>query len=106
MKQPHTHAWLRRVVNWLVQIIVVVALCWAIFRTVDAARMLDVLRKADFTLSALAVVPLVLERLIRPVRLSVLFGGTVPLRDVIAAQSVSQLVNLVLPMRSGNSCCW
>jgi uncharacterized protein (TIRG00374 family) len=86
---------------WLVQIVIVVALCWMVLRSIDTARLVDALRNANFSMFALAVVPLVVERIVRPFRLSVLFGGTIPLREVIAAQSVSQLVNLILPMRSG-----
>jgi uncharacterized protein (TIRG00374 family) len=101
MAQPRIHGLWRRAVIWLIQIFVVVGLLWAIFRSVDVTRLVETLRQANFFLFALSVIPLVLERVIRPYRLSVLFGGTIPLRDVISAQSVSQLVNLVLPMRSG-----
>jgi uncharacterized protein (TIRG00374 family) len=101
MKQPRQHRSLRRVVVLLIQLALVVMLCWAVFRTVDIARLIDALRQANFVLFALAVIPLVAERIVRPYRLFALFGGAIPFRDVLAAQSVSQLVNLVLPMRSG-----
>lgn len=101
MEQLRQHGSLRRGVVWLIQIALVLILCWAVFRTVDLARLVDALRQANFALFALAVIPLVAERIVRPYRLRVLFGGTIPFRDVVAAQSVSQLVNLILPMRSG-----
>jgi glycosyltransferase 2 family protein len=101
MEQRRRDGSLGRVAVLLIQGALVVVLCWAVFRTVDFARLIGALRQANFLLFALAVIPLVAERIVRPYRLFALFGGRIPFRDVVAAQSVSQLVNLVLPMRSG-----
>jgi uncharacterized protein (TIRG00374 family) len=84
-----------------VQAAVVGLLCWLILRNVDSKRLLEALERADWPLLALAVVPLVAERIVRPLRLAILLDAPIRFLDVIAAQSVSQLVNLVLPLRSG-----
>lgn len=91
----------RRVVRWVVQGAVMVFLCWLVLRNVDPERLLDALKRANWLLLALAIVPLVIERIVRPLRLAILLNAPIRFIDVIAAQSVSQLVNLVLPLRSG-----
>jgi uncharacterized protein (TIRG00374 family) len=72
-----------------------------VFRNVDLVRLIAILRAADFPLLALALVPLVIERVVRPYRLALLLNALPSLRVVIAAQSVAQFVNLILPLRSG-----
>src|SRR3954467_15354504 len=91
----------RDVVRWVVQGAVVAFLGWLVLRNIDPERLIDALRHADWLLLALAIVPLVIERIVRPFRLALLLGVPIRALDVIAAQSVSQLVNLVLPLRSG-----
>lgn len=90
----------RQAALWAIQIVVIVAICWAVFRNTDVTRIDDAFHAARFDLLALAVPVLILERIVRPWRLHVLFGSA-SLRDVIAAQNVALLVNLILPMRSG-----
>ena len=106
MRPPRTQRWLRGGAVWLIQIGVIAILVKSRASTCagrDATRLLNALRTGGFHpgVFALAVVPLVVERIVRPFRLGILLGGAIPLSDVIAVQSVSQLVNLVLPMRSG-----
>lgn len=91
----------RRVIRWGAQAAIVVFLGWLILRNIDPDRLLDALRRANWLLLTLAIVPLVVERIIRPLRLAILLPVPIRLVDAIAAQSVSQLVNLVLPLRSG-----
>jgi glycosyltransferase 2 family protein len=91
----------RRVIRWGAQAAIVVFLGWLVLRNVDPERLLEALRRADWWLLALAVIPLFVERIVRPLRLAILLPVPIRFVDAIAAQSVSQLVNLVLPLRSG-----
>jgi uncharacterized protein (TIRG00374 family) len=93
----HVYATLR----WIAQGVVVVFLGWLVLRNIDPDRLLDALKRANWLLLVLAIVPLVIERIVRPIRLSILLGVPMHSLDIVAAQSVSQLVNLVLPLRSG-----
>ena len=86
---------------WAIQGGLAFALCWFVFRGVDTQRVTEALLGTNFSLLIGANILLVLERLVRPYRLAILLGVPNRLSDVIAAQNVSQLVNLVLPMRSG-----
>ena len=89
------------VLRWIAQAAVVVFLGWIVLRNVDLDRLLDALKGARWSLLLLSLVPLIIERIVRPMRLSILLGVPMHSFDVVAAQSVSQLVNLVLPFRSG-----
>lgn len=98
------HVWgmsWRRIAFVVVQIFIVVGLLWAIFRNVDTQQLALTLRRANYGYLTVAVVALFVERMIRPYRLGKLLGGRIGLFEITAAQSVSQLVNLILPMRSG-----
>jgi uncharacterized protein (TIRG00374 family) len=77
-------------------------LCWLLLRGIDLQGLTTIWRRVDLWLLTAAIPLLLLERIVRPVRLAVLLG--IPVSSyltIIAAQSTSQLVNLVLPMRSG-----
>jgi uncharacterized protein (TIRG00374 family) len=56
---------------------------------------------ARIDLLLLAIPILIVERVVRPYRLYVLLGANGSLRDIFSLQNVALLVNLVLPMRSG-----
>jgi uncharacterized protein (TIRG00374 family) len=91
----------RRAALIAIQIAIVAGLFWFIFRGMDTQQLLLTLRRADYGYLAIAVVLAFVERTIRPYRLARLLGGRASLFNVTAAQSVSQFVNLILPMRSG-----
>src|SRR5208282_370566 len=91
----------RKAVLFGIQIAIVGALCWWLFRNERLDAIIRPLRDCPWQLSFGALVSFVAERVARPCRLAVLFRGTVPLRAAIATQSVSQVVNLLLPMRAG-----
>lgn len=84
-----------------IHIALVGALCWGLFRNVRPDAIIRALLDSPWELSFGAFLLFVGDRIARPCRLAVLFGGAVRLREAIGAQSVSQLVNLVLPMRAG-----
>lgn len=91
----------RRAAFALIQFGVVVGVFWVILRNIETEQLFTTLRRADIGYLAIAVLILFVERLIRPYRLARLFGKTIGLFEITAAQSISQLVNLILPMRSG-----
>src|SRR5258708_31053910 len=84
-----------------IQIFIVVALCWGLFRNVRIDVLIRVLRDCPWEFSFGALLIFGAERIVRPCRLALLFRGVVPLRVAIGAQSVSQVVNQLLPMRAG-----
>lgn len=84
-----------------VQIFIVVALCWALFRNVRLDAIVRALKDCPWEYSVGALLVFVAERIVRPCRLALLFRGAVPLRIAIGAQSASQVVNQLLPMRAG-----
>jgi uncharacterized protein (TIRG00374 family) len=84
-----------------VQFAIVAILCWVLFRSVRFDGVVRALKDCPWELWFGAFLLFVAERLVRPCRLAVLFRGMVPLREAIGAQSVSQVVNLLLPMRAG-----
>ena len=92
---------LRRALLWTLQIAVVGVICWLLFRTVNSERLIAALRGIDLAILLIATLPMVIERLLRPCRLAILLGAPARLYQVISAQNVSQLINLVLPFRSG-----
>jgi uncharacterized protein (TIRG00374 family) len=79
----------------------VVALCYLVFYNVEITFVIGALRNSQWELFLLAFLVLVGERLVRPYRLAKLLGETAPVRQIVAAQCVSQVINLALPMRSG-----
>ncbi len=83
------------------QCAVAIGLCWIIFRKTDIGTLGESLRKIDLWSLAIATLLLLIERLIRPYRLAILLGNQIAPLQVIAMQSVSQIFNLVLPLRSG-----
>lgn len=91
----------RRDVLWTAQAAIAAALIWILFRSFDLGQVFGSVWRAKPGLLALALLALVFERVLRPYRLALLLGATARIVDVIAIQSFSQLVNLVLPMRSG-----
>lgn len=91
----------RRIALWIVQLAIVIGIFWILFRNVDLRQLLATFRQANLGLLSAAVGVLVLERIVRPCRLAILLGHSARLLDIIAVQNASQLVNLVLPMRSG-----
>src|SRR5208282_272401 len=91
----------RKAVLLCIQIVIVGTLCWWLFRNVRLDAIIRALKDCPWELSFGALLLFVVDRVVRPCRLAVLFRGTVPLRAAIATQSVSQVVNLLLPMRAG-----
>lgn len=91
----------RKAVLFGVQIAIVGVLCWWLFRNVRLDAIIRALKDCPWELSFGAFLLFVAERLVRPCRLALLFRGAVALRVAIGAQSVSQVVNLLLPMRAG-----
>src|SRR5208282_766808 len=83
----------RKAVLFGIQIAIVGALCWWLFRNVRLDAIIRALKDCPWQLSFGAFLLFVTERVVRPCRLAVLFRGTVSLRAAIATQSVSQLVN-------------
>jgi glycosyltransferase 2 family protein len=90
-----------RIVLWTIQIGAVIALCWLMFRNIDISSLSRALQRVQYPLLVVSSITLIIERLIRPCRLGILLGPLTPLTAVLPAQSVAQLVNLILPMRSG-----
>jgi uncharacterized protein (TIRG00374 family) len=90
-----------RIAFYLTQIAIAVGLCWILFSTVDIQQLVVTLSRAHFGYLVAAVATMFVERIVRTYRLARLLGGQVALTQIIAVQSVSQLVNLILPMRSG-----
>jgi uncharacterized protein (TIRG00374 family) len=84
-----------------VQIVIVGVLCWWLFRSVRLDALLRALKDCPLELTLGAFLLFILERVVRPCRLSILFRGVVGPRAAIGTQSVSQIVNLLLPMRAG-----
>jgi hypothetical protein len=85
---------------WLVYLVVIGAACWIAFRNLDYERIALAVRSANWML-LLAIFPFFLERLVRPYRLALLLGLRDHMLKIVAAQSASQLANLILPMRTG-----
>jgi uncharacterized protein (TIRG00374 family) len=95
-------SWWRRIALWSFQCIAAGVLCWVVFRNIDLQRLASVLHNANYVFFFLAIIPLFIERIVRPFRLATLLGlSSSSLWVVVAAQNVSQLVNMILPMRSG-----
>src|SRR5208282_979468 len=86
----------RKAVLFGIQIAIVGALCWWLFRNVRLDAIIRPLKDCPWQLSFGALVLFVAEPVARPCRLAVLFRGTVP---AIATQGASQVVNLFLSMR-------
>jgi uncharacterized protein (TIRG00374 family) len=91
----------RKALFLAVQVALVAALCWALFHNVQLENLLSALRNCPWEFSAGAFLLFLIERLVRPLRLFALLGGAATARDVLGAQSASQMVNLLLPMRAG-----
>lgn len=91
----------RKAVLLGVQVAIVGVLCWWLFRNVRLDAIIRALNDSPWELSFGAFLLFVAERVIRPCRLAVLFRGTVPVMTAIGTQSVSQVVNMLLPMRAG-----
>lgn len=91
----------RKAVLLGVQVVIVGVLCWWLFRSARLDALLRALKDCPVELTLGALLLFVLERIVRPYRLSVLFRGVVGVRAAIGTQSLSQIVNLVLPMRAG-----
>jgi glycosyltransferase 2 family protein len=91
----------RKAVLFGVQVVIVAALCWWLFRSVKFDALLRALRDCPVELTFGAFLLFIAERIVRPCRLSLLFRGVVAPRAAIATQSVAQVVNLLLPMRAG-----
>src|SRR4051812_31015471 len=87
----------RKALLFGIQIAIVGALCWGLFRNVRLDAIVRALKDCPWECSAGALLVFAAERIVRPCRLALLFGGAVPLRVAIGAQSVSQLVNQLLP---------
>lgn len=90
----------RRIALWSFQGIVIVAFCWVAFHNIDVQRLKSVLGNVNVPFIVAAIALLIAERLVRPYRLAVLLGAPSSF-TIVAAQSVSQLANLILPMRTG-----
>ncbi len=91
----------RKISLLALQIAIVGALCWVLFRNVQLNAIARALRECPWELWVGTFLLFITERIARPCRLAILFRGTVPLRDAVGAQSVAQVVNLLLPMRAG-----
>jgi uncharacterized membrane protein YbhN (UPF0104 family) len=91
----------RWIVLAVLQVAIAAGLFWLVSRNIHIVGLSESLRRTTAGSVAIAIVALFVERLVRPYRLAVLLGRSTPRIEVIAIQNVSQLVNLILPMRSG-----